>query len=244
VPSPERLRELAAAPDPRAELTDLFFLRPGEGVTDLLLIRHGQIEAAALGGDHQLTPLGREQAEVLAGYLASPPIDAVYASATARAVQTAEPIAGKHGLAVETVADLRDVDVIKPMTKPLPEMLADEYGPEGGARVLQEMRDAMSFDGMAPFLEAGVNFRARIGAAVDAILERHAGRRIAVVTHAPVIMSYVASLIGSPRDLPFNPRLTSITRVLAQEGRRTVDYINATPHFEVGGASSQRMGGG
>jgi 2,3-bisphosphoglycerate-dependent phosphoglycerate mutase len=243
MPTPERLRELADAPDPRAELTDLFFLSPGEGVTDLLLIRHAQIEASTLGHDHHLTALGREQAEVLVEYLSRTAVHAVYASPTARAVETAEPVARRFGLAVETDPDLRDVDVIKPMDKPLPEMLNEEYGPAEGPRVLESMRDGMTFAGMAPFLEPGAAFRARVAAAIDAIIKKHEGGRIVVVTHAPVIMSYVAETVGTSRDLPFNPKLTSITRILARNGRRTLDYANARPHFEPG-AGRQRIGNG
>jgi probable phosphoglycerate mutase len=234
VPSLERLQELAAAPDPRASLTSLFFLTPGPGVTDLLLIRHAQIESTLLGGDFHLTALGLEQAEMLASYLAKTDLSGLYISPTIRARETAEPLARGHGLTVEAVSDLRDVDTFKPFNKPLPEMLADEYGPDEGRRVFERMRTEMTFGGMAGFMEPGAAFRVRITAAIDAIIARHAGECVAIVTHGPVIMSYVAEIVGSPRDLPFNPRLTSITRVLAQDGRRTLDYANATPHFEPG----------
>ena len=64
---PERLQELAEAQEPRAGLTNLFFLSPGEGVTELFLIRHAQIGLSDdMGGDEHLTALGREQANVLA----------------------------------------------------------------------------------------------------------------------------------------------------------------------------------
>jgi hypothetical protein len=46
-----------------------------------------------------------------------------------------------------------------------------------------------------------------------------------------VLVSYA---LQSPFDLAFNPRLTSITRLLARDGRLFLDFANATPHFEPG----------
>ena len=90
----------------------------------------------------------------------------------------------------------------------------------------------MTFDTMAPLMESSASVRDRVVKAMEAIIERHPGQRVAVVTHGPVIMTYVAALLRSAWDFPMNPKLTSITRVLARDGRRTLDYINATPHFE------------
>jgi 2,3-bisphosphoglycerate-dependent phosphoglycerate mutase len=230
--TPERLRELAAASDPRAGLTNLFFVTPGEGVTDLLLIRHAQIDATTQMDDLHLTDIGREQAEVLAQHLSHGKLDAVYASPTARARETAEPIARIHTLEIGIIEDLRDVEQLKPFDKPLPELLEEEFGAEEAPKVLERMRKEMTFDTMAPFLESSASFRSRVNGAVEGIIARHPGERVAVLTHAPVIMAYVATLLQSPWDFPMNPRLTSITRVLAKDGRRTLDYINATPHLD------------
>ena len=231
--TPDRLRELAAAAEPRAGIINLFFVSPGPGVTTLLLIRHAQMETTTSMDDLHLTELGREQAEVLGQYLSHGKIEAVYASPTARARETAAPLARIHTVEVEVVADLRDLEQRRPLDRPLPELLEQEFGPEEAARRLERLRTEQSFDVLSPFLEPGAEFRARVTAAIDAIIERHPGRQIAVVTHAPVIMAYVVSLLASPLDFPMNPKLTSITRVLARDGRRTLEYINATPHLDV-----------
>jgi broad specificity phosphatase PhoE len=233
MPTPERLRELAAAADPRAEIINLFFVLPGEGITTLLLIRHAQTEATTSRDDLHLTDLGREQAEVLAQHLSHGMIDAIYASPTARARETAEPLARIHTAEVTAVPDLRDLEQRRALDRPLPELLEQEFGPEEAARRMELLRTEQRFDVLAPFLEPGDEFRARVTAAIDAIIERHPGEQVAVVTHAPVIMAYVVSLLKSPLDFPMNPKLTSITRVLAKDGRRTLEYINATPHLEV-----------
>ena len=229
--TPERLRELASASEPRAEVLSLFFVMPGEGVTDLLLIRHAQIAVAELSMDLPLTDLGREQAEVLAQHLSHGKLDAVYASPTQRAQQTAEPIARIHTLETIVVDDLRDIDPLRPLDRPFPELLQAEFGSEEAARRLEQLRTEMRFDAISPFFESSDSFRGRVTGAIDRIIENHPGQRVAVITHAPVIMAYVAATLGSPRDFAMNPRLTSITRVLAKDGRRTIDYINATPHL-------------
>jgi probable phosphoglycerate mutase len=230
--TPERLRELAAAADPRAGLTNLFFVTPGEGVTDLLLIRHAQIEATMLADDLHLTDLGREQAEVLALYLSRGKLDAIYASPTARARETAEPLARIHTMEIGIVEDLRDVDHLRPMDKPFQESLVEEFGAEEAARVVERIGTEMSFDVVAPFFESSASLRGRVSSALEGIIEKHPGQHVAVITHAPVIMAYVATLLASPYDFPMNPKLTSITRVLARDGQRTLDYVNATPHFD------------
>ena len=235
MPSPERLRELAAAPDPRAGITRLFFPSPGdEGITDLLLIRHAQIEATTLSDDVHLTELGREQSEVLARYLSHERLDALYASPTSRARETAEAISRLSGLPIQPVPGLRDIEQLKPIDRPLFEVLAEEHGADEVPKVLERMQDERTFDAMGPFLEPGASFSARVTATLDGIIERHPGGRVAVVTHAPVIAAYVARILKSGQDFPFNPRLTSITRILVRDGRHTVDCVNTRPHFEPG----------
>jgi broad specificity phosphatase PhoE len=233
VTTPERLRELAAAQEPRVGLTNLFFLTPGEGVTELYLIRHAQIEPSHdMSLEQHLTPLGVEQSEVLARYLSRVQFDAVYSSPTLRARETAAPIAQSQGLEIEVVDDLTDVKQLRLLDRPLLELVAEVTGPEGVEAYIENMRHEMSFDAMAPFVESTGSFRGRVVGAIEAILVARPGQRIAVVAHAPVVMGYLAHLAGTPRDFFIHPRLTSISRVLARDSMRTIDFVNATPHFE------------
>ena len=232
--SPERLRELAEAQEPRAGFTNLFFLSPGEGVTELFLIRHAQIALSDdMGGDEHLTALGREQVEVLAAYLERYKFDAVYASPTLRAQQTAAPLASGHGVTVEVVEDLADVKQLRPLDKPLPELVNELAGEMGFEAFVERMRREMTFDAFAPFVESSADFRARVLGAMDAIIRAHDRQRVAVITHSPVIACYLAILAGTQRDFILNPKLTSLTRVLARGPDRTIDFANATPHFDV-----------
>jgi broad specificity phosphatase PhoE len=83
----------------------------------LMLVRHGQTESnvrKALDSKPPGPPLnliGRRQAAELAADLADEPVVAVYASVAVRAQQTAEPVAAKHGLAVQVVPGAHEVFV-------------------------------------------------------------------------------------------------------------------------------------
>src|SRR5687767_6699877 len=78
------------------------------------LIRHGETlynaESPIQGqSDVALSPLGLHQAEAIADALAEEPIDAVFASPLRRAMQTAEPIAARLGLAIQADDRLKEI---------------------------------------------------------------------------------------------------------------------------------------
>lgn len=74
--------------------------------TQILLVRHA--EAEGTGGDAALTAAGRRRAEALAELLAGEDLDAVLATDTRRARDTAAPVAARHGLEV-ALYDHRDL---------------------------------------------------------------------------------------------------------------------------------------
>jgi 2,3-bisphosphoglycerate-dependent phosphoglycerate mutase len=84
-----------------------------ERATRLVVIRHGETawnRATRIQGhtDIPLSDLGLAQARRLAGALAEEPLAAIYASDLSRARQTAEALAGVHGLPVRCDAALRE----------------------------------------------------------------------------------------------------------------------------------------
>src|SRR5215510_2006608 len=83
----------------------------------LLLIRHGENEFVKAGklpgrlaGIH-LNEKGQKQAQALSTALQDVPIKAVYSSPLERAMETAQPIAESHKLAIVQEPDLMDTDV-------------------------------------------------------------------------------------------------------------------------------------
>ncbi|NPV78331.1 MAG: MSMEG_4193 family putative phosphomutase [Anaerolineae bacterium] len=84
-------------------------------MTILLLIRHGENDfigkglAGRLQGVH-LNDKGRRQAEALAEQLGKAPIKAIYSSPLERALETAQPLAERLGLEIQTRPGLIEVD--------------------------------------------------------------------------------------------------------------------------------------
>jgi broad specificity phosphatase PhoE len=233
MPTPERLRELASATEPRFQLVAPFFIFPGPDVCELLLIRHAQVPEGAMGEDAALTPLGYEQADVLAGYLATGRIDAVYAAPSGRTRATAAAIARRHGLEVEVLDGLRDVDNHLPPALDTVDALMAEFGEAEGRQRYEAMTNGgWDLDLFGGLLESSTSLRGRVAATVDQIVSNHPGQRVAAVSHAPTIASYACHVLGSPADFAFYPRLTSITLILARGERRQLHLLNATPHFQ------------
>src|SRR5438309_108698 len=83
----------------------------------LVLVRHGQTTAnVARVLDSKppgagLTEMGRAQAEEAADQLADEPVVAVYASVAIRAQQTAAPIAARHGLPVQVIDGVHELQM-------------------------------------------------------------------------------------------------------------------------------------
>lgn len=83
----------------------------------LVLMRHGETPSNVLGQldsrppGPSLTDRGRRQAEEAAELLAGEPVVAVYASVATRAQETAAPVAARHGLDVQVLADVHEVFV-------------------------------------------------------------------------------------------------------------------------------------
>ena len=233
MPTPERLRQLAEAAEPRAQFVAPFFLHPGPDVTEVLLIRHAQV-APSLGDDSGLTEDGQEQAEALAAHLASTEIDAVFASPTLRAQQTAAPTARVHGLDVVVVDGLRDVENHLPPGLSLIEAMEQRFGEAEAARRYELLvSNGLQFDVFEGLVESSQSLRARVVEAIEGIISANPGRRVAVFSHAPPIAAYVAHVMASPFDFVLYPRLTSISIVLARQERRQLQLLNATPHFGV-----------
>lgn len=84
-------------------------------MAEIILVRHGETDwnvAEVFRGrsDVVLNEKGLKQAELLAGYLGSVEIDAVYSSPLKRALQTAEAIANRKRLEVNVASGLVDFD--------------------------------------------------------------------------------------------------------------------------------------
>ncbi|HMN20079.1 MAG TPA: histidine phosphatase family protein [Ottowia sp.] len=151
--------------------------------TRILLVRHGETDwnrDARVQGheDIALNAAGRRQARCLAAALAAAdPIDAVFSSDLARALETARPCAEAIGAPLQPTPALRerhfglyqgrrfvDVRAEQPAQAERWRRRDPDWAPPGGGESLQQFRD-------------------RIVPAVQALAARHLDRHIAVFTH-------------------------------------------------------------
>jgi len=162
-------------------------------VTTILMARHGETdwnrESRFQGhADTQLNESGREQAQELADRLARERITVVYASPLARALETAEIVADRLGLDVETVEGLREVDVGS--WSGLTRAEIEERFPEGFRRWIEFDH---GWDGGESYEELGV----RVLAALRKLAARHPGERVLVVSHGGPMRAALASSSSS-----------------------------------------------
>ncbi len=193
---------------------------------ELILVRHALPERRELSSgaaDPGLTEAGRRQAELLAGYLGTEPIDAVYTSPLRRAIETAAPLARRLGLTATIVDDIAEFDRDSSSYIPIEELKAD-----GDPRFHDPTSDVWGGN------DPRDGFGDRVTAAIERLIHRHAGETIAVMCHGGVINLVLATVLNIDHDGPgfFYPNYTSIHRVAAaRSGVRSIITINETSHL-------------
>lgn len=200
-------------------------------MVQLLLIRHGEterVESDSGFANPGLTEVGHAQAKRLAGWLAAhEPVDAVVVSPMLRARQTAEPLETALGRAAEVIDELAEFDAASPNYIPMEEMRSTKHP---RLRAMVEGR----WDEFDTPVEPEV-FRSTIVRTLDRVAADHPGQKVGVVCHGAVINAYAGDVIGTPRLLWFEPRYTSISRVLVSRGGvRSIESLNELPHLEAG----------
>jgi len=160
----------------------------------LYLVRHGATQLTAedrFSGDVgvDLSDDGRQQAELLGERLRHEGLTAIYCSPLSRTVETARLIGGRCGLEPMTIDGLREIshgrwEGLK--RSEVEERYKAEYtsweedpftfAPEGG--------------------ESGVAVLARALPAIRAIVTKHPGERVAVISHKATIRLILSSILG------------------------------------------------
>jgi probable phosphoglycerate mutase len=192
---------------------------------ELLIIRHALPERIVnpdTPADPPLAPDGRRQAELLAGYLASERIDAIWSSPMVRAQETAQPLAKAFGLDVQTEDAIAEWDRESTVYIPIEELKASN-DPMWQAMVRGEWTGAGD----------PVAFHRDVVAGFERIIAAHPGQRVAAICHGGVINSYVSHILGITGSVGFfQPDYTSIHRVMAaSSGERSLRALNETAHL-------------
>jgi len=203
--------------------------------TILYLMRHGATEAnlaqpARLQGRRHNPPLARlgvRQAEATRDFLAIRPIDHCYCSPLLRAVQTAAIVAAPHGLSPEPLEDLTECDIGRW---------------EGLDWQTIRYLDAESYQRFManpgqfgyPGGESFGDVYQRVSAALETLLEKHAGESILIVAHHVVNRTYLAGLLGLTPDQARQVTLDNCgISVVVREGQQTaINTLNAAFHLQ------------
>jgi broad specificity phosphatase PhoE len=164
--------------------------------TRIVLIRHGLIDSGSrLCGsfDVPLTPAGRAQIEAALRHPPTAPVpEAMYTSTLRRASEVAALLGRAWSLASRPAAWAREIHCGDVEGMPFADL--QRAFPEQWARNLAQDDDAFAWPGG----ETCSDFRARVLAGLTTVGIAHAGRRVAVVTHAGVI----AQVLGVIRQRP------------------------------------------
>lgn len=202
---------------------------PVPAATRLLLIRHAEVEISyqkKFGGwiDMNLSPNGKRQAKVLAGYLKHKTIDAIYASPMKRVQQTLAPTLKLNGHSQTILDGLREIN----------------FGNWTGLG-WQEVEKKFKFKSHewleqihhhgVPNGESGIIFRKRVEPCVREILKRHPGQNVAIFCHGGVIRMILAILLKLPlpKTNQFDIEYAGITQVALHPHMVEVELLNFTP---------------
>ena len=197
---------------------------------EVLLIRHAipirrELESGI--ADPELANDGLKQAELMAQYLASEKLHAIYASPMQRAQQTAQPLASVQGLAITTVDGVAEYDKNSNQYVPVEELKA-----KNDPRWQEMLRGEWTSTD-----ETEDEFIKRIVDSIEEIIANHASQRVAIVCHGGVINAYICHVLGLANQRGFfYPNYTSIHRIAAAgSGERSIVTLNETSHLRGSG---------
>lgn len=202
--------------------------------TTLWLIRHAEVETKyhnVFGGriDMELSPRGHQQARVLAKYLQTKRLDALYASPMRRVQQTLAPFLVNGAPKARVLQDLREVDFGDWTGLAWDEVMA-RFGISPFAWLEQ-----MECAGI-PNAECAATFRARLQPCLRQILEQHPNQQVAVACHGGVIRMLLAMLLDwpLPRFRVVEIEYASLTQVVWGPLGSKVQLLNFAPWRELG----------
>ena len=206
---------------------------PLKGATDLLLIRHGETQAAVRDssfpmvdgqGDPALHPDGEAQAIAVGERLKAAPISAIYVTKMQRTHQTAAPLAEYLGLTPKVDPDLHEVF--------LGDWDGGEYRFRAAAQDPAFLRAKERQEwGEIPNAETTAQLQTRVRAGLFRIAAAHPDELVAVVVHGGVIGAALAVATGSPAFAFHGAENGSISRLVIQEDNMILRGFNGVSHL-------------
>jgi broad specificity phosphatase PhoE len=228
-PSPTIRRESAVALQAAvSEALNRIFLVDCPEATEVVFVRHAEPDLRAAqktaNPDPPLTERGRCQAMRLAMRLRRERIDAIYTSTARAALETAAVIAAA-----------RDMPMIR--TPQLGSLSASRQTTPKGAdhtKLVAEMTvrfmNNPRWDSLRHF-EPTRQLRDRAIQTVEAIVSRHPGQRLVLVTNEAVTNAYLSMILGIERDMFFVPHHASMSSVRVFKELYGLQDLNDCSHL-------------
>jgi broad specificity phosphatase PhoE len=190
-------------------------------MTKLILVRHGAPDEGhpLQPQDPPLTRTGERQAAQVAEQLASEGVGRIVSSPQTRAQNTAAPLAGRLGLAIETMEGLAEVDRYTDHYRS-PETIRKENPERWGEFQQSPARFFGRDDG---------EFRSGVLAAFTNIIADPKAETIAVFTHGMPIKTLLVHILGLTTASKFTIGHCSVTRVTGESiDALRIDSVNET----------------
>jgi probable phosphoglycerate mutase len=165
-------------------------------MTTLLLIRHGLTDdvdrvLSGRAAGVRLNDAGRRQASEVAQRLRDVPLDAILTSPLERARDTAEAIAAKRGMRVQSIEALQEFDIGEWTGRAIASMDANPTW-----RQFNDVRSTTP----APGGELMLAVQMRVVSTLLDLAERYPSGTVAVISHGDVIRAALLYFLGMPAD--------------------------------------------
>jgi len=199
---------------------------------ELILVRHGETHENhrhRIQGllDTELSDLGRRQARAVAYALRNEPIQAIYSSPLKRALNTAREVDRLHGVGVQILKGLQEMDLGR-----LDGLRWQEVGenyPDFWRRWLADAASAQ-----IPGGESLTRVQTRVWAAVEQVLAQGHQGPVVLVSHFFALLALIFKVL----DLPLSEfrrmelGVGSISLLRLEEDRQILYRVNDTCHLE------------
>jgi len=204
------------------------------GSTEVLLVRHGESEAADPErpfplvhgrGDPPLSVLGQQQAVSIADRLATGRVDAIYVTDLRRTAEPAAPLAARLGVTPQVEQDLAEVCLGEWDAGIYRQRVAE------GDPLVAQMAEEERWD-VIPGAESNAAIAARVGPAITRICERHLGERVVCFSHGGTIGAILAMASGSRPFARTGSDNGAISIIVVAGSRWLVRGFNDRSHLE------------
>lgn len=201
--------------------------------TRIYLVRHGETVWNAVGKfqghtDVPLSEIGRDQTKKLAARLSNEKILAFYSSDLSRAKETAQILAEPHGLPVDYIPDLREINFGRWEGLTIKE-ISETYG---------DITTKWWASPLSTTIPDGENLQdvvVRCERALSRIIEKHEGDNVVIAAHGGVIRVIIGLALGLDLNYYWKLRLDNVALSIIEyhtPDKAILELFNDTCHIK------------